>query len=65
MSVNFFLLLRIRHMLKKIAREEISKEDLIKNLEYAAQVLETVYIDETRSVLCNIYNTQWFFRSEC
>lgn len=37
-------------MLKKIAQDEISKEDLMKNLEYAAQVLETVYIDETRSV---------------
>ena len=42
---------RLRHIVKKIQSDEISKEDLIKNLEYAAQVLETVYIDETRCVL--------------
>ena len=40
---------RLRHILKKIQKDDISKEDLIKNLEYAASVLETVYIDETRS----------------
>ncbi|ELU10052.1 hypothetical protein CAPTEDRAFT_103680 [Capitella teleta] len=43
---------RIRLMLKKISQDEISKEDLMRNLEYAAQVLETVYIDETRR-LCD------------
>ena len=35
--------------MKKLQKDDISKEDLIKNLEYAASVLETVYIDETRS----------------
>ena len=40
---------RLRHIVKKLQKDDISKEDLIKNLEYAASVLETVYIDETRS----------------
>ena len=43
-----FLFFRLRHLLRKLQKEEVSKEDLQKNLEYAAQVLETVYIDETR-----------------
>lgn len=44
--------LRLRHIVRKLQKEDISKEDLLKNLEYAAQVLETVYIDETRR-LCD------------
>ncbi|KAH3749376.1 hypothetical protein DPMN_183873, partial [Dreissena polymorpha] len=44
--------LRLKHIVRKLQKEEISKEDLLKNLEYAAQVLETVYIDETRR-LCD------------
>ena len=43
--LDFF---RLRYILKRIAKDDIAKEDLIKNLEYAASVLETVYIDETR-----------------
>ncbi|XP_052814497.1 dual specificity calcium/calmodulin-dependent 3',5'-cyclic nucleotide phosphodiesterase 1C-like isoform X9 [Mya arenaria] len=39
--------LRLKHIVRKLQKEDISKEDLLKNLEYAAQVLETVYIDET------------------
>ena len=41
-------LLRLRLIIKKLQKDEISKDDLVKNLEYAASVLETVYIDETR-----------------
>ena len=37
-------------MIKRITSEELSKEDIIKNLEYAANVLEIVYIDETKYV---------------
>ncbi|XP_064646950.1 dual specificity calcium/calmodulin-dependent 3',5'-cyclic nucleotide phosphodiesterase 1A-like isoform X4 [Lineus longissimus] len=40
--------IRLRCILKRLQKDDISKEDLIKNLEYAASVLETVYIDETR-----------------
>ncbi|KAL5006121.1 hypothetical protein ScPMuIL_017279 [Solemya velum] len=43
---------RLRHILKKLQKDDINKEDLTKNLEYAASVLETVYIDETRR-LCD------------
>ncbi|XP_064646960.1 dual specificity calcium/calmodulin-dependent 3',5'-cyclic nucleotide phosphodiesterase 1A-like isoform X13 [Lineus longissimus] len=44
--------IRLRCILKRLQKDDISKEDLIKNLEYAASVLETVYIDETRR-LCD------------
>lgn len=44
----FFL--RLRHLLRRIQKDDISKQDLQKNIEYAASVLETVYIDETRLV---------------
>ena len=46
--LNLYVFFRLRHLLRKIQKEEVSKDDLQKNLEYAAQVLETVYIDETR-----------------
>ena len=39
---------RLRMIARKMEKEELSKEDLRKNLEYAASVLENVYIDETR-----------------
>ncbi|XP_053385737.1 dual specificity calcium/calmodulin-dependent 3',5'-cyclic nucleotide phosphodiesterase 1C-like [Mercenaria mercenaria] len=45
--------LRLKHIVRKLQKEEVSKEDLLKNLEYAAQVLETVYIDETRCRECS------------
>ncbi|XP_033727876.1 calcium/calmodulin-dependent 3',5'-cyclic nucleotide phosphodiesterase 1A-like isoform X2 [Pecten maximus] len=40
--------IRLRHILRRLQKEDISREDLQRNLEYAASVLETVYIDETR-----------------
>ncbi|XP_056010991.1 dual specificity calcium/calmodulin-dependent 3',5'-cyclic nucleotide phosphodiesterase 1A-like isoform X32 [Ostrea edulis] len=40
--------IRLRNILRRIQNGEVSKEDLHKNLEYAASVLESVYIDETR-----------------
>ena len=45
---------RLKHILKKIQKDDLSKDDLIKNLQYAASVLETVYIDETRYVIGSI-----------
>ena len=45
-----FMFFRLRHIVKKLQKDDITKEDLIKNLEYTASVLETVYIDETRLV---------------
>ncbi|XP_056010999.1 dual specificity calcium/calmodulin-dependent 3',5'-cyclic nucleotide phosphodiesterase 1A-like isoform X40 [Ostrea edulis] len=39
--------IRLRNILRRIQNGEVSKEDLHKNLEYAASVLESVYIDET------------------
>ncbi|XP_060557678.1 dual specificity calcium/calmodulin-dependent 3',5'-cyclic nucleotide phosphodiesterase 1A-like isoform X4 [Ruditapes philippinarum] len=45
--------LRLKHIVRKLQKEDVSKEDLLKNLEYAAQVLETVYIDETRCRECS------------
>ncbi|KAJ8320160.1 hypothetical protein KUTeg_001747, partial [Tegillarca granosa] len=44
--------IRLRHLLRRIQKDDISKQDLQKNIEYAASVLETVYIDETRR-LCD------------
>ncbi|KAL3854496.1 hypothetical protein ACJMK2_013762, partial [Sinanodonta woodiana] len=40
--------IRLRHIIKKLEKDDISKDDLKKNIEYAASVLETVYLDETR-----------------
>ncbi|XP_061164407.1 dual specificity calcium/calmodulin-dependent 3',5'-cyclic nucleotide phosphodiesterase 1A-like isoform X5 [Saccostrea echinata] len=40
--------IRLRNILRRVQNGEVSKEDLYKNLEYAASVLESVYIDETR-----------------
>ncbi|XP_069771486.1 dual specificity calcium/calmodulin-dependent 3',5'-cyclic nucleotide phosphodiesterase 1A-like isoform X2 [Narcine bancroftii] len=42
---------RLRCLVKQLERGETSIVDLKKNLEYAASVLETVYIDETRRLL--------------
>uniref|UniRef100_A0A1I8J257 Phosphodiesterase n=1 Tax=Macrostomum lignano TaxID=282301 RepID=A0A1I8J257_9PLAT len=44
--------IRLRKIAKLVASDGISKDALIKNLTYAAQVLESVYLDETRR-LCN------------
>ncbi|XP_063891297.1 dual specificity calcium/calmodulin-dependent 3',5'-cyclic nucleotide phosphodiesterase 1 isoform X7 [Helicoverpa armigera] len=40
--------LRLRYLLRQLNRGEISAETLQKNLQYAAKVLEAVYIDETK-----------------
>ncbi|KAJ0182093.1 hypothetical protein K1T71_002815 [Dendrolimus kikuchii] len=40
--------LRLRYLLRQINRGEISAETLQKNLQYAAKVLEAVYLDETK-----------------
>uniref|UniRef100_A0A4W3J6E4 Phosphodiesterase n=1 Tax=Callorhinchus milii TaxID=7868 RepID=A0A4W3J6E4_CALMI len=42
---------KLRCLVKQLERGEASVVDLKKNLEYAAAVLETVYIDETRRLL--------------
>lgn len=39
---------RLRCLVKQLERGEASVVDLKKNLEYAASVLESVYIEETR-----------------
>lgn len=41
----------LRSLVKQLERGEASVVDLKKNLEYAATVLESVYIDETRRLL--------------
>ncbi|KAJ8276922.1 hypothetical protein GJAV_G00069400 [Gymnothorax javanicus] len=41
---------RLRCLVKQLERGEASVVDLKKNLEYAASVLESVYIEETRCV---------------
>lgn len=43
-----FLGCRLRCLVKQLERGEASLVDLKKNLEYAASVLESVYIEETR-----------------
>ncbi|XP_047544539.1 calcium/calmodulin-dependent 3',5'-cyclic nucleotide phosphodiesterase 1 isoform X4 [Vanessa atalanta] len=40
--------LRLRYLLRQLNRGEIPAETLQKNLQYAAKVLEAVYIDETK-----------------
>ncbi|MEE6521276.1 hypothetical protein FKM82_019399 [Ascaphus truei] len=44
---------KLRCLVKQLERGEASVVDLKKNLEYAATVLESVYIDETRRLLDN------------
>ncbi|KAM3603805.1 uncharacterized protein V6R79_002396 [Siganus canaliculatus] len=43
--------LRLRCLVKQLERGEASLTDLKKNLEYAASVLESVYIEETRRLV--------------
>ncbi|CAH7147168.1 Pde1c [Phodopus roborovskii] len=43
--------IELRSLVKQLERGEASVVDLKKNLEYAATVLESVYIDETRRLL--------------
>ncbi|XP_029461785.1 calcium/calmodulin-dependent 3',5'-cyclic nucleotide phosphodiesterase 1A isoform X3 [Rhinatrema bivittatum] len=42
---------RLRCLVKQLERGDINVADLKKNIEYAASVLEAVYIDETRRLL--------------
>ncbi|KTG47549.1 hypothetical protein cypCar_00029425 [Cyprinus carpio] len=42
------LLIRLRCLVKQLDKGEVNVVDLRKNIEYAASVLEAVYIDETR-----------------
>uniref|UniRef100_A0A2I3RCF3 Phosphodiesterase 1B n=1 Tax=Pan troglodytes TaxID=9598 RepID=A0A2I3RCF3_PANTR len=44
-------ILRLRYMVKQLENGEINIEELKKNLEYTASLLEAVYIDETRQIL--------------
>lgn len=39
---------RLRYMVKQLETGEVNVEELKRNLEYAASLLEAVYIDETR-----------------
>ncbi|XP_058482295.1 dual specificity calcium/calmodulin-dependent 3',5'-cyclic nucleotide phosphodiesterase 1A isoform X2 [Solea solea] len=43
--------IRLRCLVKQLERGEASLADLKKNLEYAASVLESVYVEETRRLL--------------
>lgn len=43
-----WLCCRLRCLVKQLDRGEASVADLKKNLEYAASVLESLYIEETR-----------------
>ncbi|XP_066543363.1 dual specificity calcium/calmodulin-dependent 3',5'-cyclic nucleotide phosphodiesterase 1A isoform X2 [Amia ocellicauda] len=42
---------RLRCLVKQLEKGEVNVSDLKKNIEYAASVLEAVYIDETRRLL--------------
>ncbi|XP_042802686.1 calcium/calmodulin-dependent 3',5'-cyclic nucleotide phosphodiesterase 1B isoform X2 [Panthera leo] len=42
---------RLRYMVKQLENGEVNIEELKKNLEYTASLLEAVYIDETRQIL--------------
>lgn len=44
----FFFSFRIRQIYDRVYKDDILKEDLLKNLAYAADVLQAVYIDETK-----------------
>lgn len=41
---------RLRYILHQLDRGELTQDDLRKNLEYAALVLETAYMDDSRYV---------------
>ncbi|RXN25314.1 calcium calmodulin-dependent 3, 5 -cyclic nucleotide phosphodiesterase 1A-like protein [Labeo rohita] len=45
------LIVRLRCLVKQLDKGEVNVVDLRKNIEYAASVLEAVYIDETRRLL--------------
>lgn len=47
-TLIFFFPHRLRCLVKQLEKGDINVVDLKKNIEYAASVLEAVYIDETR-----------------
>lgn len=48
-SIQFCqLIYRMKTLLKRLKRDEISKNDVVKNLEYVVKVLEKVYDGEKR-----------------
>ena len=47
-QISVFLFSRLRSLVKQLERGEASVVDLKKNLECAATVLESVYVEETR-----------------
>lgn len=48
MFLFIFFFHRLRCLVKQLEKGDINVVDLKKNIEYAASVLEAVYIDETR-----------------
>lgn len=48
-DASHFCSMRIRQIYDRVYKDDILKEDLLKNLAYAADVLQAVYIDETKS----------------
>ncbi|KAL8565532.1 hypothetical protein ACOMHN_049508 [Nucella lapillus] len=59
---------RLRMIARRLEKDDITKKDLKRNLEYAASVLETVYIDETSTHECVITYmhsiSQWFYQMD-
>lgn len=51
-DASHFCSMRIRQIYDRVYKDDILKEDLLKNLAYAADVLQAVYIDETKR-LCD------------
>ena len=47
-----YLSFRLRYILHQLNSGQLPLDDLKKNIEYAALVLETAYMDETRLVKC-------------
>uniref|UniRef100_A0A8C1SKH5 Phosphodiesterase n=1 Tax=Cyprinus carpio TaxID=7962 RepID=A0A8C1SKH5_CYPCA len=51
LKLLLFVSFRLRCLVKQLDKGEVNVVDLRKNIEYAASVLEAVYIDETRRLL--------------
>ena len=60
----FVFLSRLRCLVKQLERGEASLVDLKKNLEYAATVLESVYVEETRYTRGATHTDQDFNQSQ-
>ncbi|XP_036364190.1 calcium/calmodulin-dependent 3',5'-cyclic nucleotide phosphodiesterase 1A isoform X1 [Octopus sinensis] len=48
-EASHYCSMRMRQIYDRVFKDDILKEDLLKNLAYAADVLEAVHIDETKS----------------